>query len=133
MGMGVVNALGLELKKAMVYKHELDGGELTVKWDGAQPHLSSVKRVANELKARVGDTLLIDFIDNGTAQLKHVRDDASQDIDLRVKHLVGLADDQNILVWLPTMLGIASKDKAAIVEALSKRQEKDLATLVGMI
>ena len=133
MGMGVVNALELELKTAKVYAHELDGAEISVKWDGAQPHLSSVKRVADELKAKEGDTLLIDFVDNSTAQFRLIRDDASLPIEARIKRNLGLAENQDLFVWLPTMLGIASNDKNAIVDALTKRQETDLATLVGLI
>ena len=133
MGMGLVNALALELNEPMGFTHELDGGSFTIKWDGSQPQLSSVKKVAEQLGAREGDFLLIDLLDNATAKVYLVRDDAIMPVAVRVQKLLGLQSDQSPLQWLPTMIGLDSGGKEAIVKALSSRQESDLSTLVDMI
>jgi hypothetical protein len=133
MGMGLVNALELELNTPKVFSHELEGGTFTIKWDGSQPQLSSVKKVAEELGAVEGESLLIDLLDNSTAKVYLVRDDASLPVAVRVQKLLGLQSDQSPIQWLPTMIGLDGGGKDAIVKALSGRQESDLSTLVDMI
>lgn len=126
----IVNALKVQLNKPKVFTNDVTNESHEIKWTGAQPTMTAVRKIAKALGLTAGDTLLIDFLDNGTALCKGVKAPVTGTAETRLRKMLGLSPETDVLNWIAPMIGAKSADKETIEAALRKRFETDTLALV---
>jgi hypothetical protein len=126
----IVNALKVQLNKPKAFINDVTNESHEIKWSGSQPTMTAVRRIANALGLTTGDTLLIDFLDNGTALCKGVKAPVTGSPETRLRKMLGLSPETDVLNWIAPMIGAKSADKDTIESALRKRFETDTLALV---
>lgn len=126
----IVNALKIQLNKAKVCTNDVTNENHEIRWTGAQPHMTAVRKIALGLGLESGDILIIDFLDNGIAHCKGLKTPVTGSIESRLRKLLGLSAEADVLTWIAPMIGAKSADKETIEAALRKRFETDTLELV---